>query len=418
MAAADPHLVRPRELEPRATTVLAPPPLSLYVHFPWCVRKCPYCDFNSYMLQGALDERRYVEALERDLEAQALDVSGREVVSIFFGGGTPSLFSPEAIGRVIAAARRHLKVSHDVEITMEANPGAIERSKFGEYRTAGLTRVSLGAQSFDPRRLEALGRIHSPDETRKAAEELHAAGLDNFNLDLMYALPGQDVAGAVRDVEEALALRPTHLSHYQLTIEVGTVFAGKPPVLPDEDVAAEMLAECQERMTAAGFERYEVSAYARPGRRCRHNLNYWGFGDYLGLGAGAHGKLSFPASGTIVRTLQQREPRRYLAAVPAVVTRKSVPRAELPFEFMLNALRLVDGFDMALYEARTGLQWSGVAAKVESLVDRGLLLRAGAGFRPSPQGLAFLNELLLTFVTAKDPESPKMAGPFGLSTAS
>ena len=393
-------------------TLLATPPLSLYVHFPWCVRKCPYCDFNSHTLQGKLDERRYVEALERDLEAQAADVAGRDVVSIFFGGGTPSLFSPEAIGRVIAAARRHLTLAADVEVTMEANPGAIERGKFGEYRAAGLTRVSLGAQSFDPRRLEVLGRIHSPDETRRAAEELHAAGLDNFNLDLMYALPGQDPEGAVRDVNEALALEPAHLSHYQLTIEAGTVFAGKPPTLPDDDVAAGMLTDCLQRLTAAGFEQYEVSAYARPGRRCRHNLNYWSFGDYLGVGAGAHGKLSFPASGAIVRTLQLREPRRYLASVPAVVTRNPVPQRELPFEFMLNALRLVEGFDKALFATRTGLEWNVIAAKVESLVHRGLLVQTGTRLQPSPQGLTFLNELLLTFVTVADSESPKMAGAF------
>jgi putative oxygen-independent coproporphyrinogen III oxidase len=394
------------------------PPLSLYVHFPWCVRKCPYCDFNSYTLHGELDERRYVEALERDLEAQAADVKGREVVSLFFGGGTPSLFSPDAIARVIAAARRHLTFAADVEVTMEANPGAIERGRFGEYRSAGLTRVSLGAQSFDPQRLQALGRIHSPDETRRAASELHAAGLDNFNLDLMYALPGQDVDGAVRDIEEALALEPAHLSHYQLTIEAGTVFAAQPPTLPEDDSAADMLAECVLRLTAAGFGHYEVSAYARPGRQCRHNLNYWTFGDYLGVGAGAHGKVTLPATGSIFRTLQLREPRRYLTSVPAVVTRSPVPPEQLPFEFMLNALRLVGGFDAALFAARTGLEWGLVAPQMDSLVARGLMLEEGAHFRPSPQGLRFLNELLLTFVSQTPTKSGQMAGAFGLSTAS
>jgi oxygen-independent coproporphyrinogen-3 oxidase len=393
------------------------PPLSLYVHVPWCVRKCPYCDFNSYTLHGELDERRYVEALERDLEAQAAEVKGREVVSLFFGGGTPSLFSPEAIGRVIAAARRHLTFASDVEVTMEANPGAIERGRFGEYRAAGLTRVSLGAQSFDPQRLQALGRIHSPDETRRAAAELHVAGLDNFNLDLMYALPGQDVDGAVRDIEEALALEPAHLSHYQLTIEAGTVFAAQPPALPEDDSAADMLAECALRLDAAGFGHYEVSAYARPGRQCRHNLNYWSFGDYLGVGAGAHGKVTMPASGSIFRTLQLREPRRYLASVPAVVTRSPVPREQLPFEFMLNALRLVGGFDAALFAGRTGLEWDAVAPQVDSLVARGLMLEEGGHFRPSPQGLRFLNELLLTFVSETPAKSGQMAGAFGLSTA-
>jgi putative oxygen-independent coproporphyrinogen III oxidase len=389
------------------------------VHFPWCVRKCPYCDFNSYTLQGELDERRYVEALERDLEAQAADVRGREVVSIFFGGGTPSLFSPSAIGRVIDSARRHLALAADVEVTMEANPGAIERGRFGEYRAAGLTRVSLGAQSFDPRRLEVLGRIHSPDETRRAATELHAAGLHNFNLDLMYALPGQDVGAAVRDLEAALALEPAHVSHYQLTIEQGTVFAAQPPDLPEDDAAADMLTECSLRLAEAGFAHYEVSAYARPDRQCRHNLNYWTFGDYLGVGAGAHGKLTFAkGAGSIVRTLQLREPRRYLASVPALVSRKEVVPDELPFEFMLNALRLVQGFEVALFCTRTGLEWDVVAAPLNDLMDRGLLLRAGARVRPSPRGLQFLNELLLSFVSDIRDQSPKMTGAFGLSTAS
>ena len=426
-------------------SLLSTPPLSLYVHFPWCVRKCPYCDFNSYTLHGELDERRYVEALERDLEAQAREVSAREVVSVFFGGGTPSLFSPEGLGRVIAAARRHLMLAPDAEVTMEANPGAIERGKFGEYRAAGLTRVSLGAQSFDSERLKVLGRIHSPDETRRAAHELHAAGLTNFNLDLMYALPGQDVRGAIEDVEQALALAPAHLSHYQLTIEAGTVFAGQPPPLPDDDVAEDMLAECGARLVASGFERYEVSAYARAGKQCGHNLNYWNFGDYLGVGAGAHGKVTFPAipaqvpdqapgpsatlvpgtashpglarRGSIVRTLQLREPRRYLANIPALVTRNPVPSHELPFEFMLNALRLVDGFEQALFTERTGLDWSTIEAQVQALVGRNLLEQAGTRWRPTAQGLTFLNELLLSFVSESRRESSKNAGGFGLSTA-
>ena len=396
--------------------ILVTPPLSLYVHFPWCVRKCPYCDFNSYTLNGELEERRYVEALERDLEAQALDVSGREVVSIFFGGGTPSLFSPEAIGRVIEQARRHLRLAPDIEVTMEANPGAIEHGRFGEYRAAGLTRVSLGAQSFDRQRLVALGRIHSPDETRRAAEELHAAGLDNFNLDLMYALPGQDVSAAVRDLEEALALGPAHISHYQLTIEHGTVFAAQPPALPEDDIAAEMLTECAERLAGAGFGHYEVSAYARSGRQCRHNLNYWTFGDYLGVGAGAHGKVT--TSSAIIRTQQLREPRRYLASVPAALTRTQVVPNELPFEFMLNALRLVEGFDVALFPARTGLDWEEIAGSIERLVGRGLLLQDGTRLKPSPRGLQFLNDVLLSFVTDQRRQSAKMTGAFGLSTAS
>ena len=395
---------------------ISTPPLALYVHFPWCVRKCPYCDFNSYTLHGGLEERRYVEALERDLEAQAQEARGREVVSIFFGGGTPSLFSPDAIGRVIESARRHLALASDIEVTMEANPGAIEHARFGEYRAAGLTRVSLGAQSFDQQRLETLGRIHSPDETRRAAAELHAAGLDNFNLDLMYSLPGQDVRAAVRDVEEALALHPAHISHYQLTIEHGTVFAARPPALPEDDIAADMLSECAQRLAKAGFAQYEVSAYARRERQCRHNVNYWTFGDYLGVGAGAHGKVT---SGTLIwRTQQLREPRRYLASTPAALTRTEVPRDELPFEFMLNALRLVDGFDVGLFPARTGLAWEEIAAPVDRLVSRGLLQRQGSRLKPSPRGLQFLNDVLLSFVSDQRRQSAKMTGAFGLSTAS
>src|SRR3569833_31985 len=278
---------------------LIPPPLSLYLHFPWCVRKCPYCDFNSYTLQGNLQESAYLHALERDIADQAPEVAGREIVSVFMGGGTPSLFPPVAIARVLEVARKHLTFADDVEVTMEANPGTIERGRFAEYRAAGINRVSLGAQSFDARTMQALGRIPSPDETRRAAEELHAAGLTNFNLDLMYALPGQDVAAALSDVESAIALKPTHLSHYQLTLEPGTVFAAQPPAeLPTDDTAEEILAVCGARLAEAGFGQYEVSAYAQPGRQCRHNLNYWTFGDYLGVGAGAPGKITNPKAGT------------------------------------------------------------------------------------------------------------------------
>ncbi len=392
---------------------LLAPPLSLYVHFPWCVRKCPYCDFNSYTLQGELAAQPYVARLTRDLEAQAPQVAGRRVSSVFFGGGTPSLFSPEAIARVLGAARRHLTVAADAEVTLEANPGAIEHGAFGEYRLAGVTRVSLGAQSFAAEALAALGRIHSGDETRRAAEELHAAGLTNFNLDLMYALPGQDRAGAVRDLREALSLAPAHLSHYQLTLEPGTPFAARPPPLPDEDEAAAMLEECAALLAAAGFGHYEVSAYARSGRQCRHNLNYWTFGDYLGVGAGAHGKLTFPGRGEIVRTVQPREPRRYLAAAPGEPARRTVAAEELPFEFMLNALRLTAGFSLAEFAARTGLEGSRIATPLERLLARGLLERTAAGYRASELGLRFLNDLLMDFV----PESPATSGGSVLSIA-
>jgi putative oxygen-independent coproporphyrinogen III oxidase len=381
---------------------LTAPPLALYVHFPWCVRKCPYCDFNSYTLNGALPVKSYLARLEQDLEAQAPQVAGREIVSVFFGGGTPSLFAPLAITRLLETVRRQLKLAADAEVTLEANPGAIERGAFREYRAAGVTRVSLGAQSFDPRSLGALGRIHSPAETRAAAAELHAAGLANFNLDLMYALPGQDLRGATRDVEEALALAPAHLSHYQLTLEAGTIFAAQRPTLPDEDLAAAMRDECAARLASAGLCRYEVSAWARPHAQCRHNLNYWSFGDYLGVGAGAHGKLSFPESGEIVRTTQLREPRRYIASADVDLRRRAIAHGELPFEFMLNALRLTAGFSAATFTLRTGLRWEVVERSIHAAIDKGLLVHGADRYHPSERGLEFLNEMLVDFL----PESP------------
>jgi putative oxygen-independent coproporphyrinogen III oxidase len=395
------------------TPALVTPPLALYVHFPWCVRKCPYCDFNSYAVSGQLPQEPYVARLTRDFEAQAPQVADREVRSVFLGGGTPSLFPPETIAQVLQAARRHLRLAPDAEVTLEANPGTIERGAFRDYRAAGVTRVSLGAQSFDSRTLAALGRIHSPAETCLAAEELHAAGLTNFNLDLMYALPGQDVAAALRDVGQALALAPAHVSHYQLTLEPGTLFAAQPPPLPDDEVAADMLAECGVHLATAGLEQYEVSAYARPGAQCWHNLNYWTFGDYLGVGAGAHGKLTFPEAGQIVRTTQLREPRRYLAAVDAALARRVIAAHELPFEFMLNALRLTGGFEAAMFPSRTGLDWEAIAAPMQSAIARGLLVRTGTGYRPSPRGLQFLNDLLLEFL----PETPKKTDGSALSMA-
>jgi len=395
--------------------VLETPPLALYIHFPWCVRKCPYCDFNSHALHGELDERRYIEALQRDLQSQAPAAAGREVISIFLGGGTPSLFSPGAVARLLESVQGQLRLAADLEVTLEANPGTIERGRFAEYRAAGVNRVSLGAQSFDDARLAALGRIHCAEETRRAAAELHAAGLENFNIDLMYGLPGQDVAAALRDVEEALALGPSHLSHYQLTIEAGTVFAGRPPVLPDDEATDQMLEVCGRRLAEAGLAQYEVSAYAAAGRRCRHNLNYWSFGDYLGIGAGAHGKLTLPGAAQVVRTTQMREPRRYLAAAESgTLTRSVVPAHELPFEFMLNALRLVAGFEVETFTRRTGLSWETVAGTMADLLAEGLIAASGTCYRASPVGFRFLNDVLLRFVT----EIPKTAGQSELSTAS
>ena len=388
-------------------TVLENPPLALYAHFPWCVRKCPYCDFNSYTLRGELAEDEYVAALCADLAAQAGEVHGREVRSIFLGGGTPSLFSPRAIEVVLRAARERLRLAAGLEVTLEANPGTIERGRFAEYRAAGVSRVSLGAQSFDAGRLAALGRIHSPEETRRAAEELHAAGLENFNLDLMYGLPGQDAAGAAQDLESALALGPAHLSHYQLTLEPGTPFAARPPGLPEEDLLERVLEHSRERLAIAGFEQYEVSAYARAGRQCLHNLNYWRFGDYLGIGAGAHGKLTRAAAGEVVRNAQAREPRRYLAsAAQGAANRQIVSAEQRPFEFMLNALRLREGFEPDLFTRRTGLAWAAVAGALERLRVRGLIEREGTRYRASPLGWRFLNDVLLDFL----PETAESAG--------
>jgi oxygen-independent coproporphyrinogen-3 oxidase len=383
--------------------MLGLPPLALYAHFPWCVQKCPYCDFNSYALKDPLPEERYVDTLLADLGAQRPRAAQPRLVSIFLGGGTPSLFSPAAIARFLSGARALFAVDAALEVTLEANPGTIERGRFAEYRAAGVTRVSLGAQTFDAGRLESLGRIHSPDETRRAAEELHAAGLPNFNLDLMYGLPGQTPADAVRDIDSALALEPQHVSHYQLTIEPGTVFAGRPPTLPDDDAIEAMLADCQARLFAAGFARYEVSAYARDGARCAHNLNYWRFGDYLGVGAGAHGKLTRMASGSIVRTQHAREPRRYLAAAAGAASESLVAAEQLPFEYMLNALRLVQGVDASEFEARTGLERQVVAGTLARLADRGLVVLEGERWRASERGFRFLNNALVEFLPADTP---------------
>jgi putative oxygen-independent coproporphyrinogen III oxidase len=378
-----------------------PPPLSLYVHLPWCVRKCPYCDFNSHAVQEQLPVDAYLQALSDDLAAQAPGVAGREVISVFLGGGTPSLFPPAAIDSLLARVRAVLTLASAAEVTMEANPGTIERGRFAEYRAAGINRVSLGAQSFGPAQLQQLGRIHSADETRIAAQELHAAGIDNFNLDLMVGLPGQDTALACADVHAALELEPAHLSHYQLTLEPGTVFGALPPAgLPDHDAAADMQQRCHELLADAGFARYETSAFARAGRRCLHNVNYWTFGDYLGVGAGAHGKRSDMERQRIERTTREREPRRYMARGARGLAPSEVIRAsELPFEFMMNALRLTDGFASSLFEDRTGQKWNVVQPHMARLAARGLVVEEPAGhWRASSRGASFLNELLLEFM--------------------
>jgi oxygen-independent coproporphyrinogen-3 oxidase len=379
------------------------PPLALYAHFPWCVQKCPYCDFNSYTLRDELPEQRYVDALKRDFDAQAANVAGRPLVSIFLGGGTPSLFSPAAIASLIEHARAGLGFEPGIEVTLEANPGTIEHGRFAEYRAAGVTRVSLGAQSFDERQLKTLGRIHSADETRRAAEELHASGLSNFNLDLMYALPGQTPEEAEADLRTALQLAPAHLSQYHLTIEPGTLFAAAPPAQPGDELVEEMLSRSLRVLGEAGFEQYEVSGYARAGARCVHNLNYWNFGDYLGIGAGAHGKITDRATASIVRTQQWREPRRYLAAEPGSASRRSISTAELPFEFAMNGFRLVEGFDESLFEERTGLQAAVLGRSLVRAGERGLVEHLGSHWHATARGFRFLNDILVELLPDDDP---------------
>jgi oxygen-independent coproporphyrinogen-3 oxidase len=387
------------------------PPLGLYLHFPWCVRKCPYCDFNSFALHGELAEGPYVEALIEDLSQQTAALQERSIDSIFLGGGTPSLFSPAALSDLLREVGRRCPVALDAEVTLEANPGTVERGRFADYRAAGLNRVSLGAQSFDDRQLERLGRVHRSADTTRAAEELHAAGIGNFNLDLMYGLPQQSLDEALSDLGCAVALRPAHLSHYQLTLEPGTVFAGQPPAgMPDTDQAGDMQAACQALLLGAGYRQYEVSAYARDGACSRHNLNYWQFGDYLGVGAGAHGKCSYRgADGALMirRTTRPREPRRYLAEIGQrqAVTEQHVPTSDLPFEFLLNALRLVSGFEPALFEQRTGLPVTILTSRLEQAGRDGLLEyglpEQGQGqghWRATPRGMNFLNDLLERFL--------------------
>jgi len=372
--------------------------LAVYVHLPWCVRKCPYCDFNSHQAPARLPQDAYVEALCRDLACDLPLAGHRAVSSVFFGGGTPSLFEPAAIGRFLTRLREACDVQADVEITLEANPGTIEHGRFEGYAEAGVNRASLGAQSFSACALSALGRIHGPADIEAAVDELRSAGIENFNLDLMYGLPGQAVDAAVADVRRALALRPAHLSHYQLTLEPGTPFFRQPPELPDDDATLEMQTACQALIADAGFGQYEVSAYARPGRSCRHNLSYWHFADYLGLGAGAHGKLTTDEG--VLRTERLRRPREYLArgGGSAGTLLRRVEPADLPFEYALNALRLTAGFELGQFEAATGLPRSVISAPLDSLTDRGLIELDGARVRPTALGLRFLNDVQQAFL--------------------
>jgi putative oxygen-independent coproporphyrinogen III oxidase len=377
------------------------PPLALYVHIPWCVRKCPYCDFNSHERAGELPEKEYVEKLLSDLEQLLPQVWGRRLVSVFIGGGTPSLFSPEAIDTLLSGVRARLVLEPEAEITLEANPGTVEAARFRGFRAAGVNRISIGVQSFDARMLAALGRIHGPDEARRAIDAA-LASFDNVNIDLMYGLPDQNAAMARADIEEGARRGVPHLSAYQLTLEPNTVFWSKPPTLPEHDEAADMQVMVEEVLAAAGYEHYETSAFARPGRRCRHNLNYWEFGDYLGIGAGAHGKISFPDR--ITRHERAKQPREYLEMKNTLAGEKLIEERELPFEFMLNALRLIEGFPVARFEERTGLPLTRIQSELEKAEQAGLLERDWKRIRPSVRGQRFLNELLALFLVDETPD--------------
>ncbi len=387
------------------------PPLGLYVHLPWCARKCPYCDFNSHAASD-IPERAYVAAVLADLDDERRRVAGRMLESIFIGGGTPSLFSVSAIAALLDGIRARVALAPDCEVTLEANPGSAEAHRFAGYVAAGVNRLSIGVQSFDDAALKGIGRIHDARTAHAAVEMAQAAGTQRINIDLMYGLPGQSWQAAVADVEQALAHGVNHLSHYELSIEPNTLFHRFPPPRPDEDALWTMHTNSVELVAAAGFRRYEVSAYARPGAECRHNLNYWRFGDYLGIGAGAHGKRTHGAGTVIERSVKHRHPRRYLASRGAgdhEARRGPVPAADLPLEFMLNAARLLEGFSEELFEARTGLPVSAIGAPLAQAEERGLIDRCRGTIRPTQRGMRFLNDLLMLFGAA----NPAVALPAG-----
>ncbi|MFO0490750.1 MAG: radical SAM family heme chaperone HemW [Curvibacter sp.] len=388
------HYLRPGTLQ-----LTSLPPLSLYVHLPWCLKKCPYCDFNSHEMQREdMPEQRYLKALVADLEATLPLIWGRSVQSIFLGGGTPSLFSPESIDRLLADIRARIKLPADCEITLEANPGTFEKDRFREFRQAGVTRLSVGVQSFDDEHLKRIGRVHDRAQALAALEEA-ARSFDTWNLDLMYALPGQTLEGLRSEVDEALAFQPPHLSIYHLTIEPNTYFAKHPPALPEDDTAYAMLDLITERTARAGLNRYEVSAYARSAHHCRHNLNYWQFGDYLGIGAGAHGKLSF--AHRVVRQVRAREPRLYMERAlsgDAIAQEHDVARADLPFEFTLNAQRLRQGFLLSDFTERTGLAITAIGSALEEAERLGWVTRDLQRVLPTPRGFDFLSDLQALFL--------------------
>jgi oxygen-independent coproporphyrinogen-3 oxidase len=390
------HAMRPGLLQLQSL-----PPLSLYVHLPWCIKKCPYCDFNSHEWRDnaqGMPEQRYIDALLADLEASLPLIWGRPVHSVFIGGGTPSLFEPTSIDRLISGIRARLPLEAEAEITMEANPGTFEKDRFKAFRAAGVTRLSIGVQSFNDAHLKALGRVHNSDQAMAAVTEAQSA-FDTFNLDVMYALPGQSLADLTQDIQTALSFEPPHISIYHLTIEPNTMFAKHPPVLPEDDDAYAMMDLITDMTGAAGLQRYEVSAYAKPGHRCWHNLNYWQFGDYLGIGAGAHSKLSF--AHRVMRYVRYREPQLYLAQAlqgEPVTQSEEVAREDLPFEYMLNALRLKDGFNLADYMARTGLAMTSIQQALANAEAKQLIARDLNRVWPTERGFDFLSDLQALFL--------------------
>jgi putative oxygen-independent coproporphyrinogen III oxidase len=395
------HPLQPVSLKSQALNFQALPPLSLYIHIPWCVRKCPYCDFNSHEARGEFPEKEYVAALVRDLELALPQIWGRKVYTVFFGGGTPSLLSGAAIAEILRNVRMLLPLDLNAEITLEANPGTVEAEKFAAFRDAGVNRLSMGIQSFNDTHLQALGRIHTADEARRAIA-IAQQHFDNFNLDLMYALPSQTLEQALQDVKDALSFAPNHLSCYHLTLEPNTLFHRNPPSLPDDDASSEMQQHIEELLAGHGYEHYETSAFAQAGRRAKHNLNYWKFGDYLGIGAGAHSKLSFPDK--IVRQVRYKQPQAYLqqtAKDAPIQSEHEVPRDELAFEFMLNALRLNEGFDATLFNERTSLSLLSIQRELNEAQQRGLLFRDHQRIAPTHMGQRFLNDLLEIFLSDK-----------------
>jgi oxygen-independent coproporphyrinogen-3 oxidase len=386
-------------LQPGALNLAALPPLSLYIHWPWCVRKCPYCDFNSHESKDPIPEQAYLDALRADLEQSLPLIWGRKIHTVFIGGGTPSLMSAAGLERLMSDLRTLLPLDLDAEITMEANPGTFEADKFKSFRASGINRLSIGIQSFDSRHLQALGRIHDAGEAIKAVE-IAQANFDNFNLDLMYALPGQQLSEAQADIDMALGFAPPHLSLYHLTMEPNTVFAKYPPVVPDDDATADIQDMIAARTAAAGYDHYEVSAYARPGHRARHNLNYWQFGDYLGIGAGAHSKLSFPHR--VLRQARYKQPASFMEAAMkgnAVAEEHEIGRADMGFEFMLNGLRLTEGFDPNLFGERTGMPLNAIEKALNEAEAKGLIYRDFRVIRPTALGQRFLNDLQEIFLT-------------------